>query len=110
MIASTAEARQIAPARDPLIIEVGQQGDGSVYELRPESVRRILQHVPQAAVASSLFIGTYRPEDRAQIQEARWREIVRLLTGLSEEQIHQMGEIMVFDPVAGQVLWRSWGG
>ena len=91
----------------PLTIEVGYQGDGNAYRLNSASQLRVLERFPQAPLAESLFIGTFRPQDLARTDGSRWREIGKLLTGLTDEQIDQLGGLLILDPVHGRRLWQS---
>jgi hypothetical protein len=90
----------------PLVIRVGQQGDGAVYGLDYHSEQRIRARYPEAHVAKHLFVGYEGKQDIKRLHGPFWREIAKILTGLTDEQIEQLGGLLVFDPERKRSLWR----
>jgi hypothetical protein len=100
----------------PVEIKVGRQSDGFVYGLHPNSRRLIERAFPQAHLLRSVFVGTKPHED---FDTSQWQvidQVARILTGLTPEQLEQLGGIRLYDPARDEVLrpgtrlacWRAW--
>lgn len=92
---------------DPLVIYVGRQTDGCVYQLPPSSRTRIENKFPHAHVAPSLFIGWKTETDIKRATSSHWRQIVIILTGLTDDQVAQLGGVRICDPLDESVVWES---
>jgi hypothetical protein len=83
---------------DPLVIHVGRQSDGYAYELHPRSRRRIEARFPGAHLMSSLFVGVDNRSSLQQQEGAVLRQVATLLTGLTPEQLDELGGVVLYDP------------
>jgi hypothetical protein len=91
-----------------LILEVGWQGDGGAYGLDLDSYDRIRAAYPDAPVnPDGMLLGYDQARDYDRYHRPYWPQIALMLTGLTEDQIAQLGGIELFDTTAGRVLW-SW--
>jgi hypothetical protein len=89
-----------------LLITVGNQGDGGVYGLYPTSRLRIEESFPETKQLRSVKLGQYRASDFDSLQPPRWEAVIPLLTGLSREQIVQLGGVTMYDTDNDRVLFQ----
>lgn len=83
-------------------ISVGRQGDGGVYELHPLSEMKLMREHPDVRRVPSVFVG-YRSKDEFEsLHGPLWPQIAMMLTGLSWEQLQQMGGVTIEDVVNGR--------
>lgn len=89
----------------PVEIHRSCQRDGCTYELHPNSQALVRKKFPEARTVGSVFIGhdTQASFARAR-QEAIWDHVAMILTGLTEDNLNQLGGYRVYDPVTGDVL------
>jgi hypothetical protein len=92
--------------QDALLITVGIQQDGATYGLEAPSKRRIREAYPQLDLLRAVFLGHYKDSDFDRLHPPRWKEMALLLTGLSEDQIAQMGGVRLYSPEREEVLWE----
>lgn len=92
---------------EPIWIDIGLQGDGCVYALRPSSRSRIREVFPQAALVPNLFIGYESEADFFELQAPLWSQVAQMLTGLTPEQLEHLGGVVLFDPMSDKEVWRS---
>jgi hypothetical protein len=88
-------------------INVGIQRDGYVFELRPTSRDWLEQNYPDKYRIVDLFIGFDKHQNLQQIPESVWDHISYLLTGLSLEEINQIGGFTIYNPLVGQEIFNS---
>src|SRR5262249_47051225 len=93
-----------------IVIEVGEQGNGTTFQLSPQT-RALLQArgLPRP-VASSLFVSheTRRDYERSALHEIYGpllTQVATFLTGLSEAEVHKLGFRFV-DPADSAVLFE----
>lgn len=97
-----------ADSREPLRIVVGWQGDGGVYRLDLASERRIREAYPDALVISDgMLLGYDKKRDYNRYHRPYWEQIARMLTGLNDEQIANLGGVKMYDTIARKEIW-SW--
>src|SRR5262249_39752777 len=89
-----------------LIINVGWQGDGGVYQLDLDSEERIRGTFPEANIIKDMLVGYDEKGDFERFHRPHWQQFALMLTGLMPEQIGQLGGIRIYDPVAEKVLWE----
>ena len=90
-----------------IYIVVGWQGDGGVYRLFPSSKERILEHFPDALVNSDgMLVGYDKYRDYERYHRPYWKEMAKMLTGLSEEQIASLGGVRIYQPVVEKQIWE----
>jgi hypothetical protein len=93
------------PPEGGLQIDVGWQLDGGVYQLDLASIRKIQKAFPDAAIVGDMLIGYAKTMDYRRFHQKYWQQIAQILTGLTPEQIGQLGGIRIFDPAADSELW-----
>jgi hypothetical protein len=91
----------------PIEIRVAQRSDGCTYSLSPTSRKLILKRFPRANLAPNVFISTPARFDLERTHGPIWGQVALILTGLSEEQIQQLGGYRVLDPVAERVFRKA---
>jgi hypothetical protein len=92
---------------DRLVIHVGQQRDGFVYRLAPESRDRLHARFPaRPPRADSVFVGLETRASFEQVHGPMAEPVAALLTGLTAEQMASVGEVVFADPVTDDVLHR----
>ena len=91
----------------PIIIHIGVQRDGYVFELRPTSRDWLEENYPDKYRVTDLFIGFDKSQDIEQIPESIWDHISQLLTGLTLEEINHIGGFTVYNPRLGQEVFNS---
>jgi hypothetical protein len=89
----------------PLVIYIGRQGDGGVYNLGPWSKKRIEDAFPQARRVPFLHIGYYDMQDFEKLQGPFWPCFVELLTGLTLKQLDEMGGVILYE-VPTETTWQ----
>jgi len=83
-----------------IVINVGKQSDGCVYELHPLSRRDIRQKYPSVRAAPSVFIGYGTKSEFEELHRSMWKQVAMMLTGLTPRQIESLGGAQIYDPVA----------
>jgi hypothetical protein len=93
-------------AEDALLIVVGLQHDGGVYQLDPLSERRIEEAFPGANVLPVVVLGYRTEADFERTHRPHWEQVAKVLTGLTPEQIARLGGVRVYDPERNRVVWE----
>ena len=93
-------------SRDGLLVLVGIQPDGGVYQLYPTSRLRVEEAFPRAKMFRSLVLHHRRDSDFEDWHGPVWERVVELLTGLTLDQIAQLGGVRIYDPEGDRVLWE----
>lgn len=91
---------------EPLLIRVNLVVNGSVYELDHSSKRRIEREFPEARGLPLVLLGFDRTEEFESLHGPLWSLAGTLLTGLSLEQIAQLGGIRIYYPREKRVVWE----
>lgn len=94
-------------APDPanqLVIVAGEQADGVTFQIHPVSRARIQKLFPNARTSRSLFVGSDTHTDYTDIHGPMWTQIVLLLTGLSHNQLSELGSTVIYFPTTGAQL------
>jgi hypothetical protein len=103
--------QQLTPLpQEPLLIYASREFDGFTYQLDPSSFRRVRHALgDDARQFPRIFISYDVKEDFEKLVGPTKRELVLLLTGLSAEQVAQLGGVEFRDPNTDQplFLWRS---
>ena len=84
-----------------IVINIGRQSDGCTYQLNPRSRVEIQSQFPGVHPAPTVFVGYESQSDFEQIHGPMWKQVAMMLTGLSWEQIEEMGGASLYDPIAG---------
>lgn len=88
---------------NPLIINIGRQSDGCAYELDPRSRFEIKSRFPGLHAVPSVFVGYDAKTDFEAMHGPMWKQIAAMLTGLTWEQIQELGGLSLYDPMASEV-------
>ena len=90
-----------------LIGRVGPQHGGYTFRLDPLDMRWIQKYAPERQRVSSVFIGFDQKSDLSQIHEAIWQQVFTLLTGLTMDEINELGGIAIENPLTRQEVYNS---
>jgi hypothetical protein len=93
-------------AQDALLVVVGIQHDGGVYQLDPLSERRIEEAFPGANILPVVVLGHRNESEFERTHRRHWEDVAKLLTGLTPEQITQLGGVRIYDPEGNRVVWQ----
>jgi hypothetical protein len=88
----------------PLDIHIGRRSDGCAYGLHPHSSTIIRKRFPKARPVEAVFIATPMKDGLEAAQGAIWDQVVRILTGLSEQQLAELGGYRIYDPDSQKYL------
>ncbi len=92
-------------ALGPLDVYVSRAGRiGLAYALHPNSHTLVRQRFPNAPLLFSVYIETVDQNDFEQNQTTAQDRLVQLLTGLSGEQLEELGGYRIYDPVSERVV------
>ena len=96
----------VRQTQGPLVIYIGLYPDVCVYELLPESRRRIKEKFPQARMIPQVMLGLERKEDFESLHGPYFPIVGHMLTGLTPEQIGQAGGLRICDLAADSIIWE----
>ncbi|MEL6347477.1 MAG: hypothetical protein AAFV53_30455 [Myxococcota bacterium] len=82
----------------PILIYIGRQQDGCVYQLHPSSLRRVRAEHPSAKPASQVFIRFDSDGSFEDLHGPLWAQIAGMLTGLNAKQLEAMGGVELYEP------------
>ncbi|MFN8489666.1 MAG: hypothetical protein U0350_18930 [Caldilineaceae bacterium] len=90
-----------------LVIDFGSQREGHTFRLHPRSLLWIQEKYPDRQRVASVFIGFDKRQDIQLTPESVWEHVSNLLTGLSNEEIYQLGGFSVVNPLTNQEVYNS---
>ncbi|MCK6548710.1 hypothetical protein L6R52_22895 [Myxococcota bacterium] len=100
---STAEV----PAREPIVIYRSLDGEGATFSLDRRSEKRLrAAFAAEMRTRSRIFIAHETKGDFERIHGPIAGQIITLLTGLSEERLEPLGDVVFRDPVTEEDLPR----
>lgn len=88
----------------PIEILVSRRSDGCTYSLTHTSRKLVRKRFPQAILAPNVLVATSSQADFEQSQRPIWSHVATILTGLSEDELRQLGGHRVIDWAAQRVL------
>ncbi|MFY9820235.1 MAG: hypothetical protein WAM82_02565 [Thermoanaerobaculia bacterium] len=91
----------------PIVIEVGKQMNGATFRLSPKTEAMLASRIPNWSPASSIFVSFDTQWDFDRLHGPMWTQIAMLLTGLSEEQIQDLGGFVFMTPTDKEVVFES---
>jgi hypothetical protein len=92
----------------PIVVAVGKQMNGAVFQLHPKTKAMLEAKVPGWSPASnSVFLAFKWPWDFGRIQGPMWAQVVMLLTGFSEDQLQDLGGFTFMLPRDNEVVFES---
>jgi hypothetical protein len=89
-----------------LVIGVGIQHDGAVYQLEPSALHRLEGVPPNKPRPRCVFLGYDRESDFETIHPPHWPQIVEMLTGLTLEQLKPFAPIRILSPQRECIVWE----
>jgi len=102
----TARAVQAQPR--PIVVFRSVNRDGETYALEPRSLERLREELGAAVHARPrVFLAHERGADHERVDEAVARQIIQLLTGVSEDRLRPLGGVIFRDPVTERDLPRG---
>jgi len=87
-----------------LIVHVGRQRDGLVFELEPRTKARLKGKHPDSKLPTQVFVGFDTTGGLDELDEAVWHQVVVMLTGLSKEELEAAGGASLYEPWSGTEL------
>jgi hypothetical protein len=104
---TTGEAAILA-AMEPLVVHRSVDRDGATYSLSRRARQRLHERFGDAVhTPPVVFIGHASEEDYRTIHASVRRQVIELLTGLSESNLAELGDVRFEDPVTEKDL-GSW--
>jgi hypothetical protein len=91
-------------ALGPLDVYVGRGEEGLTYALHPNSRTLVRQRFPHTLLLQSVSVDPDDLNDFEQNQTVAQDRVVQLLTGLSGEQLEELGGYRIYDPVRDRVV------
>jgi hypothetical protein len=82
----------------PLVIYVGRQHDGAVYELGPLSEIRMEDNYPHVQRLPDVMLGYEQKQDFERLHGPLWGQVALMLTGLTPEQVNNLGGVRLYEP------------
>jgi hypothetical protein len=90
----------------PLDVIADPVTDGTVYLLSTASQERILRRFPNARLAGEVFFSHQEQQDHEREHGPIWDEVILRLSGLSKEQVNELGGYRVYE-VVRRTLYES---
>ncbi len=94
----------------PLDVIAEHVPDGTVYRLSTASQERIMRRFPNARLAAEgegeVFISTQTKQDDERENGPVWDQVIMLLSGLSTDQLNELGGYRVYETVV-RTLYES---
>ncbi len=90
----------------PLDVIAEPVGDGTVYRLSTASQERVTRRFPDARLAGETFVTSPKHPERKDCRGADWDEVITVLSGLSVQQVEELGGYRVYETV-GRTLYES---
>ncbi len=88
----------------PIDVVVVRRSDGYTYSLSLTSQKLISRAFPHANIVHNVFISPSAQADFERTQEPIWGQVASILTGISEQQIQQLGGYRVIDYMSKRVV------
>jgi hypothetical protein len=90
----------------PLIMRVHLEANGSTYSLDVLSRLWVEEQFPKARGLPLVFFGWNKEEEFESLHGPLWPLAATLLTGITMEQIGQLGGIRLEEPLKTKVIWE----
>lgn len=93
-----------------IIIHFGVQREGYTFRLHPLSLLRLEELFPDRSRLMSVYIGYDRNQNRPdihQLEESVWDHVSNLLTGLSKEELSQLGGFAAVNSLTKEEVHHS---
>lgn len=89
-----------------LLVYMGIQNDGTVYELDTRSKERITKAYPEVNQLPMIMLGHKRDTEFERLHPPLWGKMVQMLTGLTKGQIARLGGVRIFDMDNDLLRWE----
>ncbi len=104
-------ATKSAKKKDPkpdrgIIIDVFWQYNGGVYGLDVLSEDLIREKYPETVINPGIMFGYDETEDYNRFHRPYWETLIQIITGLTPEQIADLGGVTIYDTGNEKVIWR----
>ncbi len=96
--------------KQPIIIHFGVQREGFTFRLHPLSLLQLEELFPDRNRLMSVYIGYDRSQNRPDIhhlEESVWDHVSNLLTGLSKEELNQLGGFAAVNSLTKEEVYHS---
>ena len=94
--------------REPIVIHRSVTGAGATYALDWRSAERLQKQLAgEVHVRPRIFIAHGTEADYERVQGNLVGQIIQLLTGVTEERLQPLGEVIFRDPVTEQEVARA---
>jgi hypothetical protein len=90
----------------PLDVIAEPVADGTAYRLSTASQERIMRRFPNAQLAGDVFFSAQTLHDYEHDRGQVWDQVTTLLSGLSADQVNELGGYRVYETV-GRTLYES---
>ena len=90
-----------------VVVHVNAQRDGYVFGLNPKSEHWLKESYPERLRVPLLFIGLDRMQTNPSIHPTIMEQVMKLLTGLSMEELNQVASYMFYNPRTQQKIINS---
>ncbi len=99
------------PAEDlgplaPLDVIAESVAEGTIYRLSTASLERIMKRFPNARLAGEIFFSDQSKQDYERGHGPVWDHVIGLLSGLSMDQVNELGGYRVYETVV-RTLYES---
>ncbi len=81
-----------------MAVNVGAQFQGCSFRLHPKNRLLLQERFGQTIDSASVFVSNEAEEPFAIAYQSKWLPICSLLSGLSNEQLHSLDEIVFQEP------------
>lgn len=90
-----------------LTIYIGRDMDGFTFRLRPRSLELLKKQFPGLTPLPQVSIAYDVRSDFESINGPIYHNIQEMLTGLTDEQVDELGGISFVEPTTGKVIHQS---
>jgi hypothetical protein len=88
----------------PLVILSVPTSTGTLFELEPASMDRIMQHFPNAAIRGAYEFSADERDDYERKHGSVWGWLIQYLTGLSATEINRLDGVRILDDEEDKLL------
>ena len=89
------------------VVDVGRQINGATFRLSHKTRNFLASRRRTPPTPSSVFVSSDTRSDLEHYHGALWTQIVMILTGLTEEQIYELGGFEFVTPADKKTLFES---
>jgi len=90
-----------------IVVEVGKQMNGATFQLSPRTRMMLAKRDLGVTPATSVFVAFDTKKAFEDRLGQMWPQIVVLLTGLTAEEVENLGGFSIVNPADDEVLFQS---